>query len=215
MHLVMGVPLRIATATSNLMIGITASASAIVYVVRGGIDAYRRRARPRSACSSARASARALGRRGSTCALLRLLFVAVLLFTAFEMARRAAGHRMTGRRPERRRRSLESTLGGSSGRAPYASIALVVVGLRPPDRRGASPLDAGPPLRPGRLVADLALPAGRRHSCGSASSASSRRRRARVTGALVGFWRRGRAAHGPRVACLILAVVAPASSPAW
>ena len=38
MHLVMGVPLRVATATSNLMIGITATASAIVYVIKGGMD---------------------------------------------------------------------------------------------------------------------------------------------------------------------------------
>ena len=37
---VMGVPLRVATATSNLMIGITASASAIIYLLRGGIDPY-------------------------------------------------------------------------------------------------------------------------------------------------------------------------------
>src|SRR6185503_10103191 len=40
MHLVLGVPLRIATATSNLMVGITASTSAIVYLLRGGIDPY-------------------------------------------------------------------------------------------------------------------------------------------------------------------------------
>src|SRR5829696_8628267 len=40
MHILMGVPLRVATATSNLMIGITASASAIIYLLRGGIDAY-------------------------------------------------------------------------------------------------------------------------------------------------------------------------------
>ena len=40
MNLVMGVPLRVATATSNLMIGITASASAIIYLLRGGIDPY-------------------------------------------------------------------------------------------------------------------------------------------------------------------------------
>ena len=40
MHLAMGVPLRVATATSNLMIGITASASAIIYLLRGGIDPY-------------------------------------------------------------------------------------------------------------------------------------------------------------------------------
>ena len=40
MHVIMGVPLRVATATSNLMIGITASASAIIYLLRGGIDPY-------------------------------------------------------------------------------------------------------------------------------------------------------------------------------
>ena len=32
MHLAMGVPLRVATATSNLMIGITAAASAVIYL---------------------------------------------------------------------------------------------------------------------------------------------------------------------------------------
>ena len=36
----MGVPLRVATATSNLMIGITAAASAVIYLLRGGIDPY-------------------------------------------------------------------------------------------------------------------------------------------------------------------------------
>ena len=36
----MGVPLRVATATSNLMIGITAAASAVIYLIRGGIDPY-------------------------------------------------------------------------------------------------------------------------------------------------------------------------------
>ena len=40
MHLAMGVPLRVATATSNLMIGITAAASAVIYLIRGGIDPY-------------------------------------------------------------------------------------------------------------------------------------------------------------------------------
>ena len=40
MHLAMGVPLRVATATSNLMIGITAAASAVIYVIHGGIDPY-------------------------------------------------------------------------------------------------------------------------------------------------------------------------------
>ena len=40
MHLAMGVPLRVATATSNLMIGITAAASAVIYLIRGEIDPY-------------------------------------------------------------------------------------------------------------------------------------------------------------------------------
>ena len=40
MHLTMGVPLRVATATSNLMIGITASASASLYLLHGSVDPY-------------------------------------------------------------------------------------------------------------------------------------------------------------------------------
>lgn len=40
MHLAMGVPLRTAAATSNLMIGITAAASAVIYLLRGEIDPY-------------------------------------------------------------------------------------------------------------------------------------------------------------------------------
>ena len=40
MNLVMGVPLKVATATSNLMIGVTAAASALVYFVRGDINPF-------------------------------------------------------------------------------------------------------------------------------------------------------------------------------
>lgn len=89
MHLVLGVPLRIATATSNLMVGITASTSAIVYLLRGGIDAYA--AGPTAVGVFVGAS---LGSRlGHRLQLryLRLLFIAVLLYTALEMARRATG----------------------------------------------------------------------------------------------------------------------------
>jgi uncharacterized protein len=87
MHLVMGVPLRIATATSNLMIGITASASAIVYLLRGGIDIYAAAPTAVGVFLGATVGSRLAGR--VHVRLLRLLFVAVLLFTAFEMARRA------------------------------------------------------------------------------------------------------------------------------
>jgi uncharacterized membrane protein YfcA len=89
MNLGLGVPLRIATATSNLMVGITASTSAIVYLLRGGIDAYA--AGPTAVGIFIGAS---LGSRlGHRIHLpyLRLLFVAVLVYTAFEMARRAVG----------------------------------------------------------------------------------------------------------------------------
>ena len=89
MHLVLGVPLRVATATSNLMIGITASASAIVYLIRGGIDAYVAGPTAIGVFVGASLGSRLghrVGQRG-----LRLLFVLVLAYTAFEMVRRAAG----------------------------------------------------------------------------------------------------------------------------
>ncbi len=87
MHVVMGVPLRVATATSNLMIGITASASAIIYLLRGGIDPYA--AAPTAvgvfigASIGSRIAARIQLR------VLRGLFVAILLYTAWQMLQRA------------------------------------------------------------------------------------------------------------------------------
>jgi len=87
MHLVMGVPLRVATATSNLMIGITASASAIVYLARGGIDAHAAGPTAVGVFLGASLGSRLGGR--VHVGALRLAFVAVLLFTAIEMGRRA------------------------------------------------------------------------------------------------------------------------------
>ena len=87
MHVMMGVPLRVATATSNLMIGITASASAIIYLLRGGIDAYA--AAPTAIGVFLGAS---IGSRVATridLGVLRALFVAILLYTAFQMLLRA------------------------------------------------------------------------------------------------------------------------------
>jgi uncharacterized membrane protein YfcA len=89
MHLFMGVPLRVSTATSNLMVGITASTSAIVYLLRGGIDPYVAGPTALGVFLGA-----AIGSRSShriQLGVLRLLFIAVLLYTAFEMARRALG----------------------------------------------------------------------------------------------------------------------------
>ncbi|HUQ44165.1 MAG TPA: sulfite exporter TauE/SafE family protein [Candidatus Limnocylindria bacterium] len=88
MHVSLGVPLRIATATSNLMVGITASTSAIVYLLRGGIDAYVTGPTAVGVFIGASLGSR-LGHRVDV-RLLRLTFVGVLLYTAFQMARRAA-----------------------------------------------------------------------------------------------------------------------------
>jgi uncharacterized membrane protein YfcA len=89
MHVTLGVPLRISTATSNLMVGITASTSAIVYLLRGGIDAYATGPTAVGVFIGASLGSR-LGHRVNV-PILRLLFVAVLLFTALQMARRALG----------------------------------------------------------------------------------------------------------------------------
>jgi uncharacterized protein len=89
MHVALGVPLRISTATSNLMVGITASTSAIVYLLRGGIDAYAAGPTAVGVFIGASLGSR-LGHRVNV-PVLRLLFVVVLLYTAFQMARRGLG----------------------------------------------------------------------------------------------------------------------------
>ncbi len=86
MNLVMGVPMRMATATSNLMIGVTACSGAIVYLLRGGIDPYVAAPTALGVFVGATAASRAAHRVDVT--LLRLLFVAVLLVTAIQMALR-------------------------------------------------------------------------------------------------------------------------------
>jgi hypothetical protein len=87
MNLAMGVPLRVATATSNLMIGITASASAIVYFLRGGIDPYVAGPTAVGVFLGAMAGSRAAPHINT--GILRLLFVVVLGYTAIQMALRA------------------------------------------------------------------------------------------------------------------------------
>jgi uncharacterized protein len=89
MHLLMGVPLRIATATSNLMIGITASASAIIYLLRGGIDPYIAGPTALGVFIGASVGSRTIDR--VDVRILRVLFTLVLLYTAVAMARRALG----------------------------------------------------------------------------------------------------------------------------
>jgi len=89
MHLSMGVPLRVATATSNLMIGITAAASTVIYVIHGGIDPYVAGPTAIGVFLGATAGSR-LGHRVDL-AHLRILFVAVLAYTAVQMFLRVVG----------------------------------------------------------------------------------------------------------------------------
>jgi uncharacterized protein len=86
MHVIMGVPLRVATATSNLMIGITASASAIIYLLRGGIDPYV--ASPTAIGVFVGASIGSRIAHRIDLRILRGLFVVILLYTAWQMLQR-------------------------------------------------------------------------------------------------------------------------------
>jgi uncharacterized membrane protein YfcA len=89
MHLGMGIPLRVATATSNLMIGVTAAASAVIYLLRGGIDPLVAGPTAFGVFVGASLGSRTAGR--IDVRLLRLLFIVVVLYTAVQMIRRALG----------------------------------------------------------------------------------------------------------------------------
>ena len=89
MHLAMGVPLRVATATSNMMIGITAAASAVIYALHGGIDVFVAGPTAIGVFIGATAGSR-FGHRVDL-RYLRLLFVVVLVYTAIEMVLRVIG----------------------------------------------------------------------------------------------------------------------------
>jgi uncharacterized membrane protein YfcA len=87
MNLAMGVPMRVATATSNLMIGITAAASAVIYLVRGEIDPYVAGPTAIGVFLGATLGSRLAHR--VDLRYLRLLFVVVLVYTAVQMLLRA------------------------------------------------------------------------------------------------------------------------------
>ena len=89
MNLGMGVPLKVATATSNLMIGITATSSAVIYLLRDEIDPYIAGPVALGVFVGASVGARIVNRVDTR--LLRLLFVVVLLVTAVQMALKAVG----------------------------------------------------------------------------------------------------------------------------
>lgn len=89
MHLVMGVPLKVATATSNMMIGVTATSSAVIYLLRDQINPYVAGPVAVGVFVGASFGARVINRVDVT--FLRWLFVVVLLVTAVQMALKALG----------------------------------------------------------------------------------------------------------------------------
>jgi len=89
MNVGMGVPLRVATATSNLMIGITAAASAVIYLFHGGIDPYVAGPTAIGVFVGASVGSRVAPR--IDVRYLRGLFVVVLLYTAAQMFLKAIG----------------------------------------------------------------------------------------------------------------------------
>ncbi len=89
MHLAMGVPLRVATATSNVMIGITAAASAVIYLLRGEIDPYVAGPTAIGVFVGATLGSRLAPR--IDLRWLRIAFVVVLAWTAVQMLIRGLG----------------------------------------------------------------------------------------------------------------------------
>ncbi len=87
MNLAMNVPLRVATATSNLMIGVTGSASAIVYLLRGGINPFV--AAPTAVGVFLGASVGSRTAHRIDVGILRVLFLVVIAWTALQMVMRA------------------------------------------------------------------------------------------------------------------------------
>jgi uncharacterized membrane protein YfcA len=86
---VMGVPLRTSTATSNLMMGITAVSSAVIYLLRDEIDPYIAGTVALGVFVGASLGSRLAHR--VDLRVLRWLFVVVLAYTAVQMALKALG----------------------------------------------------------------------------------------------------------------------------
>ena len=83
MDLAMRLPIKVSTATSNFMIGVTAAASAGVYFARGDINPFIAAPVAAGVLGGATAGSRLLGRIDS--AVIRVIFVAVLLWVSAEM----------------------------------------------------------------------------------------------------------------------------------
>lgn len=83
MNLAMGIPLKVCTATSNFMIGVTAAASAVVYFLRGDVLPFIAAPVAAGVLVGATCGSKLLGRLHTN--VIRAAFVVVLLFTAAQM----------------------------------------------------------------------------------------------------------------------------------
>lgn len=88
-HLVMGAPMRVATATSNYIVGLTGAAGAYTYLFRGDVDMGTAAPTVLGVVAGAAVSAR-LGARVRSSWLI-VLFCAVMGYVAVRMALRALG----------------------------------------------------------------------------------------------------------------------------
>jgi hypothetical protein len=83
MDLAMRLPIKVSTATSNFMIGVTAAASAALYFTRGDIAPFVAAPVAAGVLVGATFGSRLMGRLHS--AVLRLIFVVVLLYVSLQM----------------------------------------------------------------------------------------------------------------------------------
>jgi uncharacterized membrane protein YfcA len=83
MDLAMGLPIKVSTATSNFMIGVTAAASAGVYFARGDIDPFVAAPVAVGVLIGATTGSKLLGKLHSR--WIRLIFVAILLWISVQM----------------------------------------------------------------------------------------------------------------------------------
>jgi uncharacterized membrane protein YfcA len=86
MDLAMHLPMKVSTATSNFMIGVTAAASAGVYFARGQIDPIIAAPVAAGVLGGATVGAKVLGKIENK--TVRLIFVIVLIVIAIEMFQR-------------------------------------------------------------------------------------------------------------------------------
>ncbi len=89
---VMGMPMKVSSATSNFMIGVTAAASAGIYLSRGDIDARLAAPVALGVLVGAVIAARAMGRLSNRA--VRLVFLPVLVVIALESILRGLGIRV-------------------------------------------------------------------------------------------------------------------------